>query len=275
MGASIGEPEYESYMLDGKVQKAISQVDDTVRRLSVSCASSLHSLLYYCCQSTVDYRFQHASSGAATVDPGQRFDTAIQSGITAASGQRLHDDPLLARRICLPVRRKGMGLRSRRYLGTAFRTASFIRACESFLDRGEGAGLVHGIFPSLTSLFGAGAFESGGHRFARFLSSGLDAAHAFRSDWLRMQLDAAVDGAAAPESGPLAVPASDAGIGGDGRGLSRLQHALTAQLEDCYAAALDSELRQLPPVDTCLGQDGGPAPHVVVGDVQHRPRLPS
>ena len=46
MGASIGEPEYESYMLDGKVQKAISQVDDTVRRLSVSCASSLGSLLY-------------------------------------------------------------------------------------------------------------------------------------------------------------------------------------------------------------------------------------
>eukprot|EP00966_Prymnesium_polylepis_P256308 5920925-Prymnesium_polylepis.1 len=47
----------------------------------------LGSLLYYCCQSMVDYRFQHASSGAATVDPDQRFDTAIQSGITAASGQ--------------------------------------------------------------------------------------------------------------------------------------------------------------------------------------------
>eukprot|EP00966_Prymnesium_polylepis_P141925 3277294-Prymnesium_polylepis.1 len=63
-----------------------------------------------------------------------------------------------------------------------------------------------------------------------------------------MQLDAAVDGAAAPESGPLAVPASDAGIGGDlGRRLTRLQHVLTAQLEDCYAAVLDSELRQLPP----------------------------
>ena len=63
-------------------------------------------------------------------------------------------------------------------------------------------------FPSLAGLFGSGAFDRDtGHRFARFLASGLQVADTFRSHWLALQ--AQLGGA--PDQGPLSLAAADAG----------------------------------------------------------------
>ena len=128
----------------------------------------------------------------------------------------------------------------------------FVSACQSFLDMRDGVGDVEpGSFPSLTGLFGSGAFDRGtGHRFASFLASGLHVADTFRSHWLVLQ--AQLGGA--PAHGPLSLAAADAGgcLGDadseDGDQSPRLQRALCRQLEQHEVAQLDAELRLLPPI---------------------------
>ena len=72
-------------------------------------------------------------------------------------------DPLVLRRIRLPARRKGLGVRSRVELAPqAWTAAYYIHACESFTG---GGARQHGLLNLLTDRFGDGAFARGGHRF--------------------------------------------------------------------------------------------------------------
>jgi len=127
-------------------------------------------------------------------------------------------------------------------------------ACEGFFDVGLPAGAVlPGCFPSLAVFFGGGAFDAGGHRFAIFLQSGLPTAAALGARWAQMR---GWLGAALPDHGPLSHDVAMAGArladvdpeDGDEPQASRLQRALTRQLETHAARALDHDLRQLPAI---------------------------
>ena len=68
----------------------------------------------------------------------------------------------------------GLGIRLRLDLMPCAFVGCLVRACEGFLGVGLPAGAVLlGCFLSLAVLFGGGAFDAGGHRFAVFLQSGL------------------------------------------------------------------------------------------------------
>ena len=116
-----------------------------------------------------------------------------------------------------------------------------------------------GSFPSLRVLFGGDAFGDGGRRFALFIQSGLPTATAFAARWAQMRGEL---GPGIPDHGPLSLDAAMAGArlddvtlqDGDEPQASRLQRALTAQLEEHAARALDRDLRQLPPIQALGGE---------------------
>ena len=242
MGVPVGEQEFEQHVLSVKAGKAVSQVDTTISRLQSHLASHsyLHSFTFLCLAPIFDYRLAHASSPDLTRDATARFDAALSRAVAGASSDAVVSDPLLLRRSRLPVRERGLGVRSRAQLADTMWCASFIRACETFLDRGDGAHHSPGFFPCLTELFGAGAFESGGHRFSTFLASGLSSADVYASAWSRVVL-----AAGNPTDGPLSLAAADAGRDGAASGFQR---ALTNQIETHQAHLLDADLAQLPPV---------------------------
>ena len=124
---------------------------------------------------------------------------------------------------------------------------SLASVASTFLD---GAAGVRGFFPSLVQTFGDGAFEVGGHRFARFLDpervdadARLVTPRALRDAWRSMRDE---HGQAhygdEPSSGPLALQAIDAGLSGE----RRLQRALTRQMERARATVVQQRMMRLP-----------------------------
>ena len=254
MGAPIGEAGFEEAYYAHKVSGSVGRVDETVRLLRLRSPCALHALTYSSLQHLWDYRLRCCSGSDAILPATASFDRAIDRAMRAYVPSAVRSDPLLGRRIRLPVRDRGLGVRSRVWLFPVAFLGGFVSACQSFLDVRDGTDDVEpGSFPSLAGLFGSGAFDRDtGHRFARFLASGLQVADTFRSHWLALQ--ARLGGA--PDHGPLSLAAADAGarLGvvddevEDGDRSPRLQRALCRQLEQHEVTQLDAALRLLPPV---------------------------
>ena len=252
MGAPIGEAGFEEAFYAHKVDGSVGRVDETVRLLRHRSPCALHALTYSSLQHLWDYRMRCASGSDAILPATASFDRAIDRALAVYVPAAAFDD-LLRRRTRLPGRDRGLGIRCRVWLYPSAFLGGFVSACESFLDTHDGVGddVEPGTFPSLTGLFGSGAFDRGtGHRFASFLASGLHVADTFRSHWLALQ--AQLGGT--PAHGPLSLAAADAGdrLGyvdsEDGDQSPRLQRALCRQLEQHEVAQLDAELRLLPPI---------------------------
>jgi hypothetical protein len=246
MGAPIGEPAYERHVFEAKVEKAVSTIDTTISLLQSRSPLALHCLTYSGLQSRIDYRLQLASSLAVVSDGAIRFDAALERAVQAYTVEGLFTDPLLRRRVRLPGRRGGMGIRSRRELAPVAFVSSYITSAESFLSGPLADGSQQrGFFPALAELFGTHAFSpSGGDRFARFLTSGLAIADELRTAWSSLRAECGM-----PAEGPLSLAADDAGrSAADTEGPRSLQRRICSQVEAHRASALDADLRRLPPV---------------------------
>ena len=142
------------------------------------------------------------------------------------------------RRVRLPNRKHGLGLRSRVALACPAYCGTFVDAARRFLDSDDAAG----FFPSLQFTFGAEAFNRGivqPRWLAGWIEAGSPEALAFTDAWAYMQSSAARH--AVP--GPLSRAAAVAGLAVEGR----LQTLLTRQLEQVEFLALDAFVTQLPP----------------------------
>ena len=89
----------------------------------------------------------------------------------------------MLRRLRLPARRKGAGVRSRLVLAPAAYCASTVESMECFLP---GAGST-GFWAVLEPVFGAGAFAAGGHRLEHWLDTRSPEAMSFFLAWMRCQ----------------------------------------------------------------------------------------
>ena len=172
---------------------------------------------------------------------------AIDSSLFSTREGRLYDGAfshhLLRRRLSLPARRHGGGVRSRVSLAPVAFVSGFVEAAERFLDSDMGGGVVeHGFFLMLHPLFGAGSFDPQGPRLQDYLAGNTPMAQEFSTAWdeLRHAYRARVGVDAA--DGPLQHTAGMAGADGS----HRLQHRLTTQLEDAEHDALDIAIRALP-----------------------------
>lgn len=199
------------------------------------------SALHYCLTPEFDYWLQHHTP-IVIGRLARGIDNALVQTVESFAYPGSFAHPLLTRRLGLPAREFGGGIRGRFRLIPAAFCSRFVSSAERFLDVHLPGGLVEpGFFPMLTPLFGAGAFDAGGHRFATFAArlSGLGAD--FFACWQGMRSEFSVP----PATGPLSELAADAG-----RATSyRLQHLLTAQRESHWATQLHTEVMQLPHTD--------------------------
>jgi hypothetical protein len=249
LGAPVGDHTFEQHRLQAKSDRVASSIDTTISLLRSVDTAALGALTYYTLQSRFDYWLQLASSPDIVQPMAAQIDAALLRAVSVPQCEisPLIADPLVLRRIRLPARRKGMGVRSRVDLANRAWLASFIAAAESFSD---GGAVKHGLFVGLTDLFGKDAFARGGNRFAVFLQSDdMPYARALKKAWdgerSRLGLDN-WDPAVALPKGPLSVSVDKAGVRA-GVGPS-LQHAICDQAEEYEAKQLDLALKALPPL---------------------------
>ena len=140
----------------------------------------------------------------------------------------------------LPVRKFGLGLRSRVDLAPAAYVGALCRALPRMLDSIDSLGVLQpGFLPQLEPMLGAGSFDEHNQadRFGHLLNSEYTFGRDLAQLWARLQAD--VGNTA---EGALGAPAAGAGAG-----IAKLQHALTKQREDVRFQTLDVAMRELEP----------------------------
>ena len=180
MGAPIGNADFEEAFYETKATAVVSKIIDTAEMLHDRSAAAAHTLLYTCPQHQRGYRMRTCRGDNSILSATARVDEALKHGLLSYSPHALLNDELLARRIRLPVRLNGLGIRSQADLLAPAWTGCFVQACEAFTDRVNGLGevVLPGSFPILGRLFGDGAFDMGGARFNRSCPPALTASRA-------------------------------------------------------------------------------------------------
>jgi hypothetical protein len=141
---------------------------------------------------------------------------------------------------------RGGGVRSRHWLAHVAWSSGRIEAAEHFLDRHlPGGTLVRtGCFPMLTGLFGHGAFDIGGQRFALAHQAAVVPGSILELQQVWQALQLHYTGAGGSVAGPLDVDALAAGE--DRSDSERLQRAITAQCEQVMRDRLHADMVALP-----------------------------
>ena len=203
-----------------------------VRRVS-KCGTPV----YYCCQSRFDFWLRHEEPDITKALAYEIDNAMVKAAESISYVECIEGDALTEERFRLPARRRGCGIVSREWLASIAYTSCFIESAEEFVGRGGRPG----YFPNLEEMFGQGAFDPGGTRFSRYISS-YASGSAFDRYWndLRALIP---NGATEEQMGPLYVDASQAGAG---RGLAKLQKKITERLQEFNFRALDERMKALP-----------------------------
>ena len=215
----------------------------TVEQLQPASHYGLWSCLYSAVQTRMDYWLQHLPP-TVTRDTCERVDAAVVQaveGITYSGA--LASEEVLAR-FRLPIRRRGCGIRSRRWLASGAFCGCFRTACESFLDsRTADGSRRRGFFPQLQELFGPLAFDfdTPELRLTHFLESSSSIAAAFSEAWTEMQEE--VDGVVDLGTGPLSFSAALV------PNRLHMQRAIAQQREAAMARRVDVMMLALPRED--------------------------
>lgn len=137
-------------------------------------------------------------------------------------------------------------MRSRVALAPAASCAMLVETSEQLIDATRDGIRQRGFFPHLVEVFGAGAFDTGGHRFRDFIDSEQEGwaqccwRLTFAREWQGMRDEFGQD--AALRLGPLRLEATEAGRGRT----DRMQRSLTRQREDLEFNRLNAEILARP-----------------------------
>ena len=256
LGATIGSEQFESLFYEERASKTVSKIDHTVSLLQSTDAASLGALTFSCLSSTADYDLRLAASADSVRPLAEAVDDALLRAYAVSQLPSLLQDPLLVRRIRLPARRKGGGLRSRVELIPVASVAGFVDAARQFFDSAEKG---PGFFNNLKDLFGEGAFEPGGRRFTGYIAAGGRHADSFAASWggMRAELEHGADEEI--YMGVLEDPVEMAGRtqvrpppedeeSDSDKTKLRFQHHLADALERRRAHLLDTDFKRLPSI---------------------------
>ena len=177
------------------------------------------------------------------------FDTAITSAASDASGEAgplILADNLARKRLRMPIRGGGGGLRLRVGVADAAFFGAGCAVLPTMVDRLVGGSTVAGFMTQLEPELGQGSFDEGASgQFAGLeaaAGSGCSTAVEMLAAW-----DSMVAAVAEEEDheGLLAKPFADAGVGDGGVRVPKMQHRLTAELDKVAFAAYKAELADL------------------------------
>ena len=248
-GVPIGEPEFVVPWIERRVDGMMSNIDITCNMLRTVHLMSLNVLLYYSLARLGEYVAGHCYPSDST-GPLSRYDAGVLKAAEIVHGSPLVvHDPLLLRRMRLPAKLGGAGLRSVVAVSSSAFAGRVSQVAPLLIDMTTASGAVRpGALPGLASVFGAGSFDSGREptRFAALLASGARLGVELGTAWAMMQIALV----AAP-SVLLSVPAASAGWTGvpGGGVVVKLQHALTTEIESAAASMLRLEFRALSHAD--------------------------
>jgi hypothetical protein len=248
-GIPVGDEVFVSTRINAKVDIALEHIQKTVTLLRDVHRQSLWIQLLFCLRPKLDFLAQ-TCHGPAADQAFRRFDSAILGAAGAAAGQSLGGlDVLRVRRLELPARLYGCGLRRLATVAPAAFAGAVCRVVPMMIDRTVDGEVRCGFLTAqLPGLFGAGSFDPGGEefRFDGMLRSGCCLSSAFTNCWHTMLSSiTAARGGLHPTEGPLAAPLVGAGIE-ENKILRKPQSAFTSALELAWFDALDAGFKLLP-----------------------------
>ncbi len=219
-GVPVGEDDFEMEWMARRGATVAGYITSTREQLR-HLPGHLWAILFYCLQSRLDYWLRLLPTDI-TRGAAQAVDAALLSTAEAAGrpGMFTEEDGtqaegVMLRRLRLPARRRGGGIRSRLELAPAAYCASVVESMERFLPTAGSTG----FWAVLEPVFGAGAFAAGGHRLEQWLDTRSPEAMAFFLAWMRCQAGVRDTDV----RGPLDDEPHQAGVVSTGQ----LQHAKT------------------------------------------------
>ena len=231
-GIPVGEHEYVQQVLDEKFEQVEREILEVHDKLGADNPQAQWLMILKSSQFRLDYLVQHCPP-AATASIAARFD-ALMARLT---GDVLGADIATAAphgdaRLRLPMRRGGLGVRSRSALRDPAYIGAAAKAIPALVDRRVDASTSRmelGILNTarINELVGRGSFDCGGRDFSTLVTSGCALGVSLSSGWADMrQQVASGSGDAALRAGALSASISNLGSG-----IPNLQHAVTIQLD--------------------------------------------
>ena len=161
-GIPVGDAAYVKAVVNEMADQNVSYITNTVTKLQTDRHGSF-ALNHHCCQSKFDYVLQHVPP-EHTLQPAQRVDVALATAVEAHGYTGMFEnDEITMRRMHLPIRERGLGIRSREWLAPIAYCANFTKSSLRFLDtRNEAGDVLPGFFPLLQEVFGDEPFATGG-----------------------------------------------------------------------------------------------------------------
>ena len=235
----VGTDEYVQTYLAEKAHVVVSNVNKISFELTDN-SNEAWCLLYYSSAHQWDYWATHAYP-RDSLGPSAIVDAALLGAAERATGVGLsnNQDAIAAvwrRRLRLPARLRGGGIRAHVETAAASFVGSVNQALPRLIDHTDAAGgHVAGLLPSLSGVLGAGSFDEGSEstRYTSYLSSGLVGATELRSAWDALRVEAGGD---LDEECPLSNAAD--GARGSQRDLTGVVEARRFTLLDADVAAL-------------------------------------
>eukprot|EP00973_Karenia_brevis_P058881 8198029-Karenia_brevis.AAC.1 len=241
-GVPIGDQVFVDTFLGGKTQMAMSKMNTIVNQLRDVHLPSLWTCLYYAMQPLFLYWVQHCYPRDCQEHAHVIDDALFQVAAICIPGLKI-DDEITVRRLQLPARMYGGGLRSLVHLSPAAFSATVCRALPRMIDSSSIHGERNmGFLPPLTPVLGAGSFDatSEARWFAQLLTARTRVGEEFASAWRAMQSEV---GEPIPGSTLADAPANA------GRKAYRVQAGLTRARERSAFQDLDVLAKDLAPDD--------------------------
>ena len=204
-GVPLGDPGYVA----AAMRKRGEEVDG-IHRLYVTKLHLRPALLWCMLQHSLQHRpmFFLRNMPPRQVDVYCRtVDAAMHRSAEAALALALPRDSLAGRRLYLPARERGGGLRSAASIAAAAYLSAFGEVLPTFVDHRNPEGdFVPGVYHSqLGAIIGQASFAPGGTRFVTFLATCLPSALALQSSHLELHLGTQELGGAHLIDGPLSA----------------------------------------------------------------------
>ena len=172
-GAPLGDAVYVAKYMDSKGQSVVSNVKAIKQKLQDRHLQSLYTVAYYCLSHKFDHWAQHCYPEDVRA-AARHVDAALLDTVRACIGPCVEQDALAVRRLRLPARMFGGGMRSVEDLLPAAHLGMLCKVLPCFMDSTMADGVhVPGFLPVLADCLGPQYFspENLDRRYEVFLAS--------------------------------------------------------------------------------------------------------
>ena len=188
-GTPVGDAGYVEAYLEDKATAVLSKIATVSTKLRDRHLQSLYCVTYYSLATSFHYWLQHCYPHE-TRDAARRVDTALLQTVALCISDGAVQDPLTLRRLRMPARMYGGGIREQADLAPAAFAGTIHRVLPMLADRRCHGAAVEGFLqlPQLASSVFA-AEDAFGAQMEAFLAGRAPMANSFAAAWHAMQAE--------------------------------------------------------------------------------------